>query len=158
MITIKGIKDEDFVNYKKPSMFIGFPSCTWKCDRECGKKVCQNGTLATIPNIKIKVQLIIDRYVNNPITKAFVFGGLEPLDSWEDLTALISAIRDKTSDDIVIYTGYKKEEIENQLQYLKAYRNIVVKFNRFIPNQKSHYDETLGVYLASDNQYAERIS
>ena len=51
----------------------------------------------------------------------------------------------------------KEEEIKNQLQYLRAYRNIIVKFGRFVPNQQSHYDETLGVYLASDNQYAKRI-
>ena len=35
---IKFLVDEDFVNYKKPSMFIGFPSCTWKCEKECGQK------------------------------------------------------------------------------------------------------------------------
>ena len=58
-MVIKQLLDEDFVNYKKPSMFIGFPSCTWKCDRECGKKVCQNGTLATTPNIEIGVDTII---------------------------------------------------------------------------------------------------
>ena len=28
---------------------------------------------------------------------------------------------------------------------------------RFIPNQKPHFDEVLGVVLASENQYAERI-
>ena len=84
-MVIKQLLDEDFVNYKKPSMFIGFPSCTWKCDRECGKKVCQNGTLATTPNIEIGVDTIINRYINNPITKAVVCGGLEPIDTWDDL-------------------------------------------------------------------------
>ena len=44
---IKGIQEEDFINYKKPSMFISFSSCTWKCEKECGRKVCQNGTLAS---------------------------------------------------------------------------------------------------------------
>ena len=38
---IKFLVDEDFVNYKKPSMFIGFPNCTWKCEKECGQKMCQ---------------------------------------------------------------------------------------------------------------------
>ena len=158
MITIKGLKDEDFTNYKLPSMFIAFPSCTWKCEKECGKKVCQNGTLATSPNIRIASEEIVERYINNTITKAFVFGGLEPMDSWWDLIALIEAIRNKTYDDIVIYTGYKKEEVEKQLQYLSTYSNIIVKFGRYVPNQKSHYDEVLGIHLASDNQYAERIS
>ena len=43
---IKGIIAEDFVNYKKPSMFIGFPTCTWKCEKECGIEMCQNKGLA----------------------------------------------------------------------------------------------------------------
>ena len=39
---IKDVVFEDFVNYKDPSMFIIFPTCTFKCDRECGRAVCQN--------------------------------------------------------------------------------------------------------------------
>ena len=155
---IKGIQDEDFVNYKKPSMFISFPSCTWKCDRECGKKVCQNGTLATTPNIEVGVKTIVDRYINNPITKAIVCGGLEPFDTWGDLQKLIIELRQKTQDDIVIYTGYKKEEISYAVNWFNLFSNIIVKFGRFIPDQHKHYDEVLGIYLASDNQYAERIS
>lgn len=155
---IKGVQDEDFVNYKKPSMFISFPSCTWKCDRECGKKVCQNGTLATTPNIEIGVKTIVDRYINNPITKAIVCGGLEPFDTWNDLQKFIIELRQKSQDDIVIYTGYKKEEISYAVDWLNLFPNIIVKFGRFVPDQQKHYDEVLGIYLASDNQYAERIS
>ncbi len=155
---IKGLKDEDFVNYKKPSMFIGFPSCSWKCEKECGKKVCQNGALAASSDIDIGVKSIVNRYINNPITSSIVCGGLEPFDTWEDLLELITYMRVSTQDDIVIYTGYYKEEIEGYIDKLKAFRNIIIKFGRFIPDQKKHYDEVLGVYLASDNQYAERIS
>ena len=155
---IKGVQDEDFVNYKKPSMFISFPSCTWKCDRECGKKVCQNGTLATTPNIEIGVKTIVDRYINNPITKAIVCGGLEPFDTWNDLQKFIIELRQQSQDDIVIYTGYKKEEISYAVDWLNLFPNIIVKFGRFVPDQQKHYDEVLGIYLASDNQYAERIS
>lgn len=154
---IKQLLDEDFVNYKKPSMFIGFPSCTWKCEKECGEKVCQNGTLATSPNIEIDIETIIDRYTNNPITKAIVFGGLEPFDAWENLQDFIIALRKKTKDDIVIYTGYKKEEISYAIDWLCLFPNIIVKFGRFIPFQQKHYDEVLGIYLASNNQYAERV-
>ena len=39
---IKNIIEEDFVNYKVPSMFISTSQCDFKCDRECGKNVCQN--------------------------------------------------------------------------------------------------------------------
>jgi hypothetical protein len=43
-------------------------------------------------------------------------------------------------------------------EQLKSFSNIIIKFGRFIPNQEPHYDEVLGVKLASDNQYARRIS
>ena len=157
-IFVKEVRDEDFTNYQKPSMFIGFPRCSWKCEKECGMRVCQNSTLAEAKNIEIEVDTLINRYLNNPITKAVVCGGLEPFDSWRNLIDLVSLLRSQTTDDIVIYTGYKEEEIKNQVQYLRTYRNIVIKFGRFIPNQQKHFDETLGVYLAGDNQYAKRIS
>lgn len=155
---IKGIQEEDFINYKKPSMFISFSSCTWKCEKECGKKVCQNGTLATTQNINIGVKTIVNKYINNPITKSIVCGGLEPFDTFDDLLQLIAYLRVSTDDDIVIYTGYYKEEIADRITLLSKYKNIVIKYGRYIPNQEKHYDEVLGVYLASSNQYAERIS
>lgn len=149
---------EDFTNYKKSSMYIAFPSCTFKCERECGQKICQNSSLVQSKTLEVDVKSIVNKYINNKITSAIVIGGLEPFDSKEDLFILISYFRVSTQDDIVIYTGYKEEEIKNQLQYLRTYRNIIVKFGRFIPNQQPHYDDVLGVMLASDNQYAERIS
>lgn len=153
-IAIKGLIDEDFLQYKYPSMVILFPSCTFKC----GKQVCQNDALALSPSIKINIDAIIDRYVNNDITKAICFGGLEPFDSWNALIELIKAFRKVSNDDIVIYTGYNKNELIGQINALQGYSNIVIKYGRFIPNCNKHYDEELGVYLASDNQYAERIS
>ena len=155
---IKEIRFEDFTNYKKPSMFIGFPNCTFKCEKECGEHCCQNSALAQSPLINVKVNTLIERYMDNPITKSVVCGGLEPLDSWEDLQCFIMNFRYWSSDDIVIYTGYKEDEIEEQIEWLKLYGPIVIKFGRYIPNQKSHYDEVLGVNLASDNQYAKVIS
>jgi hypothetical protein len=163
---VKEIRDEDFTNYKKPAMVIGFPSCTFKCERECGQKMCQNSALATAPDIHVNTYEIVNRYLSNPITKAIIMAGLEPFDSWYDLKALIIGLREKTNDDIVIYTGYKYDELdlgnsfdtESKIQWLWQYSNIIIKFGRFIPNQQQHYDEVLGIKLASDNQYAERIS
>ena len=151
---IKEIRDEDFTSYKKPSMVIGFPTCNWKC----GKGLCQNSPLAMAPNVNVSVVSLIERYMNNPITHAVICAGLEPLDSWDDLQCFIMNFRYWSGDDIVIYTGYNKEEVEDKLEWLKLYGPIVIKFGRFIPNQQPHYDEVLGVRLASDNQCAERIS
>lgn len=155
---IKGLTDEDFVNYKKPSMYIAFPNCNFKCDREAGCAICQNSALANEKDIYISLIEIVSRYVKNPITKALVFGGLEPFDSMIDLFAIIIELRNYTNDDIVIYTGYTEQEIERYVNKLKQYKNIIIKFGRFIPNQEKHYDEVLGVELASPNQYARRIS
>jgi hypothetical protein len=159
-IKIKGVRMEDFTNYKKPSMYIAFPSCTFKCERECGQKMCQNSSLAQAPTLEIGVKSIVNKYVNNPITSAIVIGGLEPFDSEEDLQILITYLRVSTQDDVVIYTGYTKEEIQDReiYKYLLKFKNIIIKFGRFVPNQQPHYDDMLGIKLASDNQYAERIS
>ena len=158
-INIKGIIDEDFINYKKPSMVIEFPYCSFKCDKECGMQVCQNSTLATSSNITVDLGSIVQRYINNDITQAIVFQGLEPFDSIQDMLYLIRVFRQYTQDDIVIYTGYYKQEIEDIVLFLsQTYDNIIIKFGRYIPNQTPHYDNILGVKLASDNQFAERIS
>ena len=159
-ITIKEIRDEDFTSFKRPSMVIGFPRCSWKCEKMCGMRVCQNGALAQAPDRIIGVKTIVNRYINNPITSAIIMAGLEPFDSEEDLMLIIAYLRVATQDDIVIYTGYTQEEIQNReiYKYLLNAKNIIIKFGRFIPNQQPHYDEVLGIMLASDNQYAEVIS
>lgn len=155
---IKFLNECDFVNYKKPSMFIGFPTCNWKCERECGRSgMCQNAALAKEPDVNISIVDVSERYFANSITSAIVCGGLEPMDSWEDLQALIMYIRYYTPDDIVIYTGYKEEEIQDKLNWLKLYENIIVKFGRYVPGGQPHKDEVLGVQLVSDNQYAKYI-
>ena len=159
---LKDLKDEDFVNYSKPSMYLIFPSCDFKCDIENGCSLCQNSSLAHLPNIEKGIAGILARYADNPITKAIVCGGLEPFDSAEDLLELIVAARNlfKIDDDIVIYTGYTEEELKHNkiFKQIVDHKNIIVKFGRFIPNQNSHYDEILGVKLASDNQYAKRYN
>lgn len=157
---LKGLVDEDFVNYKKTSLFLIFPYCSFKCDKEAKTTCCQNSSLASAPIIAIEEKNIIDRYVTNPITNAIVCGGLEPFDSFEELFNLIKSFRLTTNDDIVIYTGYKKEECEQNgwIKRLSEFKNIIIKFGRFIPNSDSHYDEILGVKLNSKNQYAEKIS
>lgn len=155
---LKGLIEEDFCNYKKTSMFLIFPYCSFKCDHECGRAVCQNSALAKEQIIDVSMVDLINKYCNNPITKSIVFGGLEPFDSWNELCIFILLIRLWTQDDIVIYTGYKNEEIQGYIRWLKQFPNIVIKFGRFVPDQEPHYDEVLGIELASQNQYAEKIS
>lgn len=158
---IKGLQDEDFVNYKKPSMFIGTSNCDWKCcNEQClDKSICQNSPLVNSKTIDISADEIFRRYIKNPITKAIVIGGLEPMLQFPEVLELIDIFRSNgCSDDFIIYTGYYPSEIAQEINELKGYENITIKFGRYICNQKRHYDETLGVWLASDNQWAERVS
>lgn len=152
---IKGLISEDFVNYKKPAMTIMFPHCN---GFKCGAEYCQNSPLSKAENIEMDISNIVIRYLNNPITESVVMQGLEPFDSWDDLIGFVKQLRESCDDDIVIYTGYYKEEITDKIALLSKYKNIIIKYGRYITNQEKHYDEVLGVYLASSNQYAERIS
>ena len=165
---IKDLKEEWFQDYKKPSMFIAFPCCTFKCDRECGNKVCQNSVLASEPDIDVDIDEIIATYLINPVSSALVCGGLEPFDSPIELYSLIYAFRNFSDDDVVIYTGYTEDElcgngmlgdtIVGVFDELRNMSNIIVKFGRFIPNDTVRYDDLLEVTLASSNQYAKIIS
>ena len=159
---IKQLLHEDFVNYKKPSMFIGTSYCTGKCYKELGLSctICQNDALQKLEILDMSSARLTSMYINNPITQAIVFGGLEPFDQFDELYDFIEELRNswKCNDDVVIYTGYNKNEIEKQVTLLKDFSNIIIKFGRYIPGQKPHFDEVLGVNLASNNQYAERIS
>ena len=151
---IKYIVDEDIAQYKKTCMTIGFPHCNFKC----GKELCQNSPIVKMKDIEISYAAIVKRYLNNPLSEAICFQGMEPFDSPHDLFLLIEEFRKYTQDDIVIYTGYYWNEISTYVSMLYDYKNIIIKYGRYIPNQTPHYDKVLGVNLASDNQYAERIS
>lgn len=159
-IRIKFLREEDFVNYKKPAMFIGLPFCSFKCCKEANLPitVCQNHALRESEILEFPISRLILKYMNNPITEAVVFGGLEPLDSFEEVLEFISEFRKISDDDVIIYTGFKEDEIQDKIETLKKYRNIILKIGRYIPNRPSVYDEILGVELASDNQYGKKVS
>ena len=115
-------------------------------------------------DLECTADAIINLYMNDPLSEAVVCGGLEPLDSLDELIPFIMEFRYYSPDPIVIYTGYTEEEVE-QMEYLGSkllkllshYENIIIKFGRYVPNQEKHFDEILGVELASPNQYAKVI-
>lgn len=155
-IRLINVIDEDFVNYRVPSMTLMFPYCTFKC----GKENCQNYGIEKTKILEVSVKKICERYKKNLITDAIVCQGLEPIDSFDELYDFINTLRNeyRIDDNVVIYTGYNKDEIKDQVEKLIVFPNIIMKFGRFVPNQEHHYDEILGVELASPNQYAEYIS
>lgn len=159
---LKQLIDEDFVNYKKPSMFIGTSECDWKCCKEQGLdiSICQNSQLANSKTIDVPVEDLVHRYIDNPLTEAVVFGGLEPIKQQKDILDFIYLLRENDCyDDIVIYTGYNENEIEFVIEFLKAMaqKNLFIKFGRFIPDDTPHFDDVLGIELSSNNQCCKQI-
>lgn len=159
---VSAIIDEDFTNYMKPAMFIGTVSCGGKCCIEAGipLSVCHNDGWRSRAPVKTTTKDLCERYLKNPITQAIVFGGLEPFEQFHEVLWFIRLFRTayKCDDDIVIYTGYYPPEVADELQKLRTYKNVVIKFGRYIPDRPHRFDDVLGVELASDNQFAERIS
>lgn len=154
--------ETDFVNYKKACMTIMFPYCTFKCNHDAGEVVCQNYECRKLEPIEVEIDDIIDRYLSNPVTEAIVMQGLEPFDSFNQVYALIYKFIKVSKDDIVIYTGYEEDEIEDDVKCLcelvKQSNNLIIKFGRFIPDRNEVDDEVLGVTLYSDNQYAKIVN
>lgn len=146
------VVDEDVVNYKKTSMFLGVGvTCTFKC----GKHNCQNAHLHDAKHYEINNQELIKRYLDNPITSAVVIGGLEPFDNFIEMLDFIHDFRLQSDDDIVIYTGYNKEEIDSQVKQIIPYGNLIIKYGRYLPDLPSYLNTDLMVVLASENQYTE---
>ena len=158
---VKLVKQDDFVQYKKPCVVVCFPNCTWKCCTEAGipTSVCQNQEMCELKDIDITPKDVYNLYKESLFAESICCSGLEPMLQFDDVLSLLKYFREHDCDaDFVIYTGYYRHEIEDKIEQLAKYKNVIVKFGRYVPNQARHYDEVLGVWLASDNQYAERIS
>ena len=125
---VRQIIDEDFVNYKEPSMFIVFSTCTWKCEKECGiKGMCQNTQLAKTTEIDYDDDQLIQRYLDNQITKAIVLGGLEPFDRF-DVNKFGSEVGTQYGQGFY-FTTYKNLARDYGHQVKTVYLNITQPFN-----------------------------
>lgn len=159
---IKTIEEENFNNYKKVCMLIGTAKCDFKCCKEQNLPLstCQNNSLFKQETKEISNENILNKYMNNSFSSSIVIGGLEPFLQFDEILNFIKTARVtyKIEDDIVIYTGYYPDEINKELEQLKKYKNIYIKFGRFIPDHEPHFDEVLGINLASDNQIGVKIS
>lgn len=157
---IKGVVYENFQDYCKTSMYVAFPFCTFKCEKDCATFCCENGAILKAMSYDVTPEYLVKKYEENSITNALVLGGLEPFDSFGDVYTLIKEFRRYNDDDIVIYTGYSEKEIQGFSSILaKEFINIIIKYGRYIPDYPSdQVDNVLGIKLASKNQYGKKIS
>ena len=114
---IKGLVDEDFVNYKLPSMFISTCSCDWKCCTEANIPIetCQNCALAQSETYEISVEELYQRYINNPISESIVIGGLEPAKQMNEVNDLVEYFRN---------TDGHSKEWESVLRKIQQFSNL----------------------------------
>ena len=141
---------EVFQDYKKSALLFSTCFCDWKCCIE-NPSICQNQKIVRQENIELSFSEVLNM-VNHSFTDAVIFGGLEPLLQADEVVQCIHYLRQNgVSKDIVIYTGYYLEEIDDNT--LKHLSGCILKCGRFIPDRPNRYDEVLGVTLVSDNQY-----
>lgn len=152
---------QDFVNNGLGSTFLieSGISCTFKCDKECKQSVCQNSPLTNASIIELSIDRVIEMYNSQNISHSITFQGLEPLDNLKQHLWFIYYFRKISNDPIILWTGYDESECEALIYLIKKMNwiNIIIKYGRYIPNRNKIYDEILGVWLSSDNQYAKEI-
>ena len=159
-IDVLDINDSDLINYSEPTFnILAGISCTFKCCPN-NPEICHNNPLCNQNPIRCEIPKLIERFNNQNLCKTITFQGLECLDNLKQILWFIYHFRKTNNNTIIIWTGYTKDECEDLIYLIKEkmkWENIIIKYGRFIPDQQPHYDEVLGVELASDNQYAERI-
>lgn len=163
-IDILDINSADFINNGKGTFSIALgTTCSFKCCLELNlpASICQNNNCINNPKVITTIKKLIDLYLNQNMIKSLTFNGLEVLDNLRLLLWFIYYFRQQSQDNIIIWTGYTEEECKDLIYLIKEkmkWENIIIKFGRYIPNQKFHYDEILGINLVSDNQYSKKIS
>jgi len=153
---LKNIIREDYLNYKKCSLYLAFSQCKLYCED------CFNFGLRDQENIIISAKTIIDWHSSNLFEEAIICSGLNPFDSFEDLEELVrECYKENYSCDLIIFTGYEKKDIEDKIYTLTKIKHsdqkIIIKYGRYDKYQvESIYDDNLGIYLPL-NQYSEVI-
>lgn len=100
---------------------IWFQGCSLRC----------KGCISVDTWGKAKELITIDQLMSElqtwlPQAEGITISGGEPFDQFEALLALLIKVREKTTVDILLYTGYSSEKIANQLQLIKPYIDVLI--------------------------------
>lgn len=147
--------------YKEPSFLIPIGiTCSWKCENCINKKHVFEYSYP-----EFTINEIISQYQKNILTYTIIMAGFEPFDNYVNFMDLVEAIRvSGINDMIVVYTGYDIVDFRsnflllNIFQELTHFDNIIIKFGRYIEGLEKVWNEELGIWLASANQYTVRIT
>lgn len=88
-------------------------------------------TLSSVDGTYAPEDLLVDKYVKNDSTNYIVITGDEPLDSFESITSFLYYLRCIwfCYDNVVVYTGYREDEIQDKLVVFSGFNNVTVKCN-----------------------------
>jgi hypothetical protein len=147
-----------FNDYKKVGLYVPTSCCTFKCVTEAKEKgiefiECQNHALLGCNKINMSAKDIYNMVQEDVFVEAVILSGLDPLDSFEETIEFIDEFRKLSDMEIVIFTGYKEEEISNKMSLLSKYNGITMKVGRYDPTIPPRYDPIGEVTLATGNQY-----
>lgn len=100
---------------------IWFQGCSLRC----------KGCISVDTWGKAKELITIDQLMSElqtwlPQAEGITISGGEPFDQFEALLALLIKVREKTTVDILLYTGYSSEKIADQLQLIKPYIDVLI--------------------------------
>lgn len=129
---------------------IWFQGCSLRCQ----------GCISVDTWASAKELIAVDCFVEQIVpwleqAEGITISGGEPFDQVEALLALVKLLRERTAADILVYTGYAIEAIEQPLQLVKPYIDALISdpFQYQTPqrlrlrgsdNQRLHYFTALG--------------
>ena len=121
-------------------------------------EICQNNHLSSTQTQEISIKDLIKDFNKNKLQDCVIFAGLEPMLQFDEIINFIKEFRKTNKEDIVIYTGYNENEVQDKIEILKQFKDIYVKFGRYMQGLPKVFDNVLKVELISNNQYAVKIS
>lgn len=143
---IKGIVH----NILNDAPFIGGLVIANQCSKDC--KGCFNQALKNEAyTINTSCKNIVDTVKGNGLNEGIILSGLEWSERADDLCEIVDEALDQALE-VMIYTYHKEETFFDLLPDLQT-KPVHIKFGMYDENQVSGGHMSMGVKLASSNQY-----
>lgn len=147
LIRYKGIEEERF----QDAPFIGALILSIGCSHNCPG--CFNQYLRSRPFQTATAEDIIREVKDNPLHQGIILGGLEWTEQQNEMNDLIIEAQ-KNGLEVMLYTHHTKSWMLRNIPRVFG-SGIYVKFGEYKEGEESH--QSNGVWLASNNQYIEKL-